>query len=205
MTPTCWCLLCWALQCGPYVYKVCLLLLTSCRAVLSHHRGPCSGQTAGSGPPLATSLLSLSVVALAAKVARNVILCPEPVISATHISHCLKGCRISRTYIFLGEWVFSFVVIEQWRGESRGLDFEKASWEFPLWLSGLRIWLVSMRMWVWSLPSLSGLRIWRLLWAMMWVADVAPIFRCCECVVGRQLQLRFNPQFGNFHMPQVRL
>ena len=32
--------------------------------------------------------------------------------------------------------------------------------EFPLWLSGFQTRLVSMRMWVWSLPSLSGLRIW---------------------------------------------
>ena len=33
--------------------------------------------------------------------------------------------------------------------------------EFPLWLSGLRTRLVSMKMQVWSLASLSRLRIWR--------------------------------------------
>ena len=32
-------------------------------------------------------------------------------------------------------------------------------WEFPLWLSRLQTWWVSMRMWLWSLASLSGLRI----------------------------------------------
>ena len=37
--------------------------------------------------------------------------------------------------------------------------------EFSLWLSRLRTWLISMRMWVWSLASLSGLRIQCLLWA----------------------------------------
>ena len=37
------------------------------------------------------------------------------------------------------------------------INFE--SWEFLLWLSGLRTWLVSMRTWVWSLASLR-LRIW---------------------------------------------
>ena len=35
------------------------------------------------------------------------------------------------------------------------------SWEFPLWLSGLRTWLVSTRMQVWSSASLGGLRIQR--------------------------------------------
>ena len=37
--------------------------------------------------------------------------------------------------------------------------------EFSLWLSRLRTWLISVRMWVWSLASLSGLRIQCLLWA----------------------------------------
>ena len=74
--------------------------------------------------------------------------------------------------------------------------------EFPLWLSRLRTWLVSMRMWVWSLASLSELRIWccHELWyrwqtrlgsciACLWLAAVALIrplawelaYACCRC------------------------
>ena len=40
------------------------------------------------------------------------------------------------------------------------LIFTNQNWEFPLWLSRLKTWLVSMRMQVWSLASLSELRIW---------------------------------------------
>ena len=36
------------------------------------------------------------------------------------------------------------------------------------------------------------------------VTDVAWIWHWCGCGIGRQLQLQFNPQPGNFHMPQVR-
>ena len=32
-----------------------------------------------------------------------------------------------------------------------------------------------------------------LLWAPLWVADVAQILCCCGCGVGQQLQLQFNP------------
>jgi len=46
---------------------------------------------------------------------------------------------------------------------------------------------VSMRTQVPSLSSLSGLR----------------IGCCCGCSVGQQLQLPFNPEPGNLHMPQV--
>ena len=46
---------------------------------------------------------------------------------------------------------------------------------FPLWPSRLRTWLVSMRMWVWSLASLSRLRIWHCckLWhgLQMWLGS----------------------------------
>ena len=35
-------------------------------------------------------------------------------------------------------------------------------------------------------------------------ADAAWIWRCCGCGVGRQLELRFDPECGNFHVPQVR-
>ena len=50
-----------------------------------------------------------------------------------------------------------------------------------------QIWLASMRTQVWSLASLSGLRIWRCyeLWC-----------RCCGCGVGHQLQLWFDPSLG---------
>ena len=40
--------------------------------------------------------------------------------------------------------------------------------------------------------------------AMVWVTDSAQIACCCGCGVGGQLQLRFNPQPGNFPMPQVQ-
>ena len=46
---------------------------------------------------------------------------------------------------------------------------------------------MSMRTQVPSLSSLSGLR----------------IGCCCGCSVGQQLQLPFNPEPGNLHMPQV--
>ena len=53
------------------------------------------------------------------------------------------------------------------------------------------IQLVSMRMWVQSLALLSGLRIKDqvLLWAVVYITDVAWIPRGCGCGVGRQLQL----------------
>ena len=35
------------------------------------------------------------------------------------------------------------------------------------------------------------------------VTDVAQIQRGCGCGCGRRLQLQFDPQPGNFHMPQV--
>ena len=35
------------------------------------------------------------------------------------------------------------------------------------------------------------------------VIDVARILHCCGCGVGWQLQLRFDPLPGTFHMPQV--
>ena len=38
----------------------------------------------------------------------------------------------------------------------------------------------------------------------MQVADVARIWHCCGPGVGQQLQLRLDPQPGNFHMPQKR-
>ena len=37
---------------------------------------------------------------------------------------------------------------------------------------------------------------------MMQVADVARIWRWCGCGAGQQLQLRFNPQPGNLHVPR---
>ena len=35
------------------------------------------------------------------------------------------------------------------------------------------------------------------------VEDAAQIPNCCGCGVGQQLQLQFDPQHGNFHMPQM--
>ena len=53
-----------------------------------------------------------------------------------------------------------------------------------LWLRKLRTRLVSMRMQVLSLAPLGGLK----------------IPHCCGCGLGKQLQLRFHPWPGNFHM-----
>ena len=36
------------------------------------------------------------------------------------------------------------------------------------------------------------------------LAQWAQILRCCACGVGWQLQLRFSPWLGSFHMPQVQ-
>ena len=43
-----------------------------------------------------------------------------------------------------------------------------------------------------------------LLQAAAQVADAAQILRGCGCGVGQQLQLQFNPQPGNIHMPWVQ-
>ena len=40
-----------------------------------------------------------------------------------------------------------------------------------------------------------------LLQAAVKFADAAPIWRCCACGIGQQLQLQFDPLPGNFHMP----
>ena len=40
--------------------------------------------------------------------------------------------------------------------------------------------------------------------AAVQVVDVAQIWRCCSCGRGLQLQLQFDPQPGNFHMPWVQ-
>ena len=60
--------------------------------------------------------------------------------------------------------------------------YSENRWEFPSWLSRLRNWLVSTRMHVWSLASLSGLRIWgcreldpMLLWLWCRPVAIAPI------------------------------
>ena len=39
-----------------------------------------------------------------------------------------------------------------------------------------------------------------LLWAVVWVADVARTHCCYGCGIGQQLQLLVDPQPGNFHM-----
>ena len=79
-------------------------------------------------------------------------------------------------------------------------------WEFPLWLSGLRTWCCLCEDVVPSLASLIGLRIWHwhsighrcgsdpvLLWLWPWRR------------LQLQLQPRFDPWSGNFHvLLQVR-
>ena len=70
--------------------------------------------------------------------------------------------------------------------------------EFLLWFIGLRTGPGTMTMQVRSLDSLSGLRDLVLPQAAVQVTDVAQIWGCCG--IGRQLQLGFNPQPGNFHM-----
>ena len=63
-----------------------------------------------------------------------------------------------------------------------------------------RTQLASMRMKVQSLASLRGLRIQHC--CELWCGSKIPCG--CGCGVGRQLPLRFDPQPGNFHLPQVR-
>ena len=79
-------------------------------------------------------------------------------------------------------------------------------WEFPLWLSRLRIWLVSMRIWVRSLTFLSGLKPcvamscgvghrWGLDPALLWLGCKA-----CSCSsnltpsLGTSICLRYSPK-----------
>ena len=70
-----------------------------------------------------------------------------------------------------------------------------------LWLSGLR----TQRCRCEVSGSIPGLARWvkdpELPQAVVQLADVAPILSCCGCGVGRQLQLQFDPQPGNLHMP----
>ena len=61
--------------------------------------------------------------------------------------------------------------------------------------------LLSMRMLVQPLASLSGLGIWYCCKLDPEVADVAWNWSCCG--IGWQLQLRVDPQPGNFCMLQV--
>ena len=68
------------------------------------------------------------------------------------------GPHFEAQWINLSCWWLSVTV--QWLVWWSSGDLNAVCQEFPLWLSGLRTWLVSMRMWVWSLASLSGLRIW---------------------------------------------
>ena len=72
-----------------------------------------------------------------------------------------------------------------------------------MWLSGLRGQLVSIKILVPSLALFSGVRIWCC--CKLWVADLVRIPRGCGCGVGQQLQLCFDPQLGNFHMPWVHM
>ena len=58
-----------------------------------------------------------------------------------------------------------------------------------------RIWLGTMRLQVWSLSSLSGLRIWHC--CELWCRSQT---HCSGCGVGRQQQLRLDPSPGNLHM-----
>ena len=64
------------------------------------------------------------------------------------------------------------------------------------------IQLVSVRIRVWSLASLSGLRVWccHELWYRSQMGLISGI---AVAVVQQQLQLQFNPWPGNLHMPWV--
>ena len=85
----------------------------------------------------------------------------------------------------------------------RSLDMNDKNLEFPLWFSGLRIRPVSLE----DIGLIPGLAQWvndlALPQAAVKVKDVAWIWHCCSCGVGRQLQLRCNAQPRNFHMLQV--
>ena len=57
-----------------------------------------------------------------------------------------------------------------------------------------------------SIPGLTQ-QVQDLVWlqAAVWVAHAAWIKHCCGCGAGQQLQLRFDPYPGNFHMLQCSL
>ena len=56
--------------------------------------------------------------------------------------------------------------------------------------------------------SIPGLTQWiedlALLWAAVWVTDVACIPGCCGCGVGRWQQTKLDPNPGNAKMPGVK-
>ena len=69
--------------------------------------------------------------------------------------------------------------------------------------SAITTQLGSMRMWVWSLASLSRLRIWCC--HELWRRSQTRLGSGVSCGCGRdwQLELQFDPWPGNFHMPWV--
>ena len=75
--------------------------------------------------------------------------------------------------------------------------------EFSLWLSGFKN-PTSIHEDVGSIPGLAfGLRIWHCC-KLHHRADAAHIWHCCGLGAGQQLQLQFDPQPGNLHMPWVQ-
>ena len=88
-----------------------------------------------------------------------------------------------------GEWLLMSRVVFLGRGYWKYSAISKKKRERVAVVTQRKwIWLVSMRIRVRSLASLSG----------------SGISHCCGCGVGQQLQLRFDPLPGNFHMPQVQ-
>jgi len=87
------------------------------------------------------------------------------------------------------------VILGGQRGHKSTTQRIKIHREFLLWFSGSRTWLVSVRMWVWSLTSLSELKILCCceLWRRSQMQLGSQIPNCCGCGVGHQLQLWFDP------------
>ena len=88
-------------------------------------------------------------------------------------------------------------VLLRGRNRSHGLGV-------PAVVKWKRIRLVSMMVWVRSLALISGLRIQCCceLWCSSQMRLGSGVE--CGCGVGQQLQLQFDPEAGNFHMPPVQ-
>ena len=115
-----------------------------------------------------------------------------------------KCTFIDRLSSLTASWHFCGSV-EGWHFETCLIFFSSLKeilLEFLSWLRGLRPWLVSMRIQVWSLASLSGLRIWCCCCSKC-RSKMLPRSGVAVAVVGWWLWLQLDLA-SNFHMLQVQ-